>query len=387
MKRKFVSVSVVLILLLTFTMVASALDEQINGITVASINLTSSFIEMKSTINSGVSASLIKNIQATGEFYRDDYLMANLGSSNTGGVSSKSVTYGASLIPQYYEVIAFGTYVTRTNPDVTYYDDDSASYYYNPSKIATTKEIEDRRKSLDLFALDMDKHIAESFDISLQDYTKFDISKDEKTKSEFQLLSIFFDIPLEIGDRKPSIYTNEEGKGVVLLQKNDGVNVVYYLELDKSEGWTVVSEDKKQGVVIKYDEYLERVDNVELKSEENMNVQLEEFREVVNNQIATSLNISLEDYKVRDIFNSEEEIKDKLTLLQLHKDLSIEKGDRKPYYFFKSDTEGLILVQKSDGTTISHFIENREEEGWKIVETKTARGDIMSLESFLNNKK
>ncbi len=388
MKKSFTLGMSILFLILMFTMVVNASNEQINGICEATIVLKSSYLDMKSTLDSGLSPTLIKNIQAMGEFFRNDVSLANLGTSDTGGVRSKSVSYGATLISGYYEVVGFGTYVSRTMPDVTYYDDDITDYYYDASGRALEKERVDMRRNLDLFAIKVDNYVANTLNIPLQNYKKADIFRAEKTDSNTQLVRIFFEIPIEIGDRKPSFYLKNNREGVVLMQKYNGMNVAYHLEYNDSKGWFISSEVKRQGVIMDFDTTIAQIEkhNVSMDKDVKADVQktLTQFREALSNQIASSLDISLEDYQVKEIFNSDEIIKDKLTLLKLNKGLSIETGDKKPSYFFKNDTEGVVLIQKADATNIVHFIEY-DEESWRIKETKTVQGTPMSMESSINN--
>lgn len=388
MKKSFTLGMSILFLILMFTMVVNASNEQINGICEATIVLKSSYLDMKSTLDSGLSPTLIKNIQAMGEFFRNDVSLANLGTSDTGGVRSKSVSYGATLISGYYEVVGFGTYVSRTMPDVTYYDDDITDYYYDASGRALEKERVDMRRNLDLFAIKVDNYVANTLNIPLQNYKKADIFRAEKTDSNTQLVRIFFEIPIEIGDRKPSFYLKNNREGVVLMQKYNGMNVAYHLEYNDSKGWFISSEVKRQGVIMDFDTTMAQIEkhNVSMDKDVKADVQktLTQFREALSNQIASSLDISLEDYQVKEIFNSDEIIKDKLTLLKLNKGLSIETGDKKPSYFFKNDTEGVVLIQKADATNIVHFIEY-DEESWRIKETKTVQGTPMSMESSINN--
>ncbi|GAB6084955.1 hypothetical protein [Alkaliphilus crotonatoxidans] len=107
--------------------------------------------------------------------------------------------------------------------------------------------------------------------------------------------------------------------------------------------------------------------------------ELRRFREASNHHIASSLGISLEDYQEKEIFGSEKEIKNLLQLHQLNADLSLEKGDRKPAYFFKNPSEGVVLTQKAGGVNVAYHILLREDEGWVIEDERTVQGTPMVL--------
>ncbi len=282
----------------------------------------------------------------------------------------------------------------------------SDTYYNSESTESPPLNVVDIEKNLleelNSFFDVLNNHMAESLNISLSDYNKIDLFDSIGFEGKFDLLNIYFNIPKETGDHKPSVYLNDHGKGIILIQKHDGTNIAYYLE-HTSEGWVIQSEERAAGTMMKFqsdllpelndvvlDDYaaveyhyvvdIEADENNKVSSKnfsvEGINKAMDQFQENLLQHIASSLDISLEDYT---------EVKTNLSsygpsLVILYFELPKEVGDFKPTIFLKNDNdkEGIILTQKSDGRNIAYNIELLDE-GWTIVETKSAQGIRMTI--------
>lgn len=104
---------------------------------------------------------------------------------------------------------------------------------------------------LDRFLRGIDMEIADSFDISLDDYTKAEIKSLISKQNEIyyhSLLSVQSRVisKQNRGDYMPSIYLSKDGKsGYILEKKADGTNCLY--EMVYENEWKTVKSDKKPG--------------------------------------------------------------------------------------------------------------------------------------------
>ncbi|WHH56921.1 hypothetical protein [Petroclostridium sp. X23] len=228
----------------------------------ASYNSSTGKVAMKSMLKSGKSASNIKEIQARGDYYRNGNYLDSVETDTTGGYSSATASYSANAYTgSVYEVEGSGYYIMSSLPNNIYYDFSSVSYVYNSksssnlvnkSIVSESIDLSNSKNELEMFYKNLDEHIASTFDIALNDYQKVNISNLGKTEENAKLVKTYLSIPKESGDKKPSIYLKNDSEGFIIMQKADGTNKIYYLELSKSKDWVEKSDDSVKGKLVKF---------------------------------------------------------------------------------------------------------------------------------------
>lgn len=235
--------SMVIALSLTINIVSAA--ERVPGASSSTAYYRSSTdkVVMESEINSGTTAWIVQTIQAIGDFYRNSTFLGTVATTSTGNTNSKTALYSALPDPGFYDVDGYGTYILSTAPSTSYYDSSQATYVHNPNK-----SLEYTQEDFEKYKTELYTHIASSFNIKLEEYKKVDLYNLEEAditmKSE--LIEVYFNIPKEIGDKRPELYLRDETNGIIIMQKLDGTNKIYYLEL-VDDGWIIESEDFAKG--------------------------------------------------------------------------------------------------------------------------------------------
>lgn len=109
------------------------------------------------------------------------------------------------------------------------------------------------------FMQDVEKDIADSFSLSLEDLNKVD-EKPLYGQQEDPYASTMLGVLSQVrgtqgyGDIKPSVYLKQDGKnGYIFAKKADGINYLYSIAYNPNQGWAIDKTDTVQGKAIASD--------------------------------------------------------------------------------------------------------------------------------------
>ncbi|WP_026478787.1 hypothetical protein [Alkaliphilus transvaalensis] len=307
------------------------------------------------------------NIDADAIVFRDGILIGSGTNYDSTGRNYIVANYYPSSIAGVYTVEGQGSY-TLTN-SVSYYDLSSTSQYWYPGlSIYSLEEgkISEPERALDKYFQVLESHIASTLNIPLTDYIRTDLQELAKNEKFYGLSKLYFDLPLKVGDQKPSIYLKND-EALFLRQTAEGINMAYLLAYDEEEDWSIMEVKDIQGQPMKFKKQYTEIDGkVSLASDTHVT----KTPSISDEEVASLFNISLENYEKSNIYEIGEGEMDDNSLYSLvlinQYGTNIEIGDVRPSIYLNDYQEGLILLQKFDGGKEVYHLLHHETNGWYI---------------------